>query len=1071
MAKARTDSETAKKAQALREAAELGCTGAHRHPDGTWMACSTMEEYERLTASRKEKSGLDLIEETQKIRSQKGTKRKRQNKRQWEKLRERGVAGIDTLSGGGLVSGAHGKGLTFRPVDGDEDVFDNINDARRRARRIGCIGVSRRTSRSGRRVWVPCTNMTDYARATGSTALGRRYQDRMARQRVRRIVQEEMARAHRNSRKRRKKRLIEELYDTKILGRRLGGRGRIGRIGRSMAVFDPDAWDGDMDGIVQEGTPWERPSIPGINTNLPGTRRTRRKPRSYPKDDPGRVDPGDEHYLSYYTDLDSNTGDLEGFIPGRDQYEADLRGGMRSSTAVADPDFPHPALTQISHAEYTEMVPIEFFDEMPGNIQGQMDRDDRLVAAPAGVFRDFEKDAPIILQMTDDLTEDIRSNGIKNALMVNYNPQTGDVNLEEGNHRLIAARRLGMTHVPVRMNRTTVEREGIRGPRKQIGGMRKNERYEHLDLGGEYLGSAFKPSQVGVPTRPKKGGGTRGMRSERTRVDEPRPSPFDDEVARLDQAAATMRAAAGRGPLPPRITQADKQRMVRRDPKQNLQDLDAAIDEYVAFLGEHHRHDFSGDPDAISAIDDAHPGLVNRHDRHKDRLNEIASFFEEERASLEEARFEQGAVQDELNSLTKRFDRANAGNSQRRRMNEAMSQGRQRDEFLAAEVGDLAVNRDALDPTGPAATWRAVEEERKEILELERKLKELQRKTEAHPNGTESVLKQFRERVQAKLSKHQRPDKVLEIGKGNEALNPGQGMRSRRDALSDHNKEWLRLLQANPAHWDDAPAAVRNVASDQLRQQAMRLRASPRGDLTGMRSTVHTNRKLVTHRAEVIGKVKPEHRGKQRPTLYYVGGAVGVGKSSIARENPDGRRIQLPDPTQAAHIDIDEHKRHLDGFDPNNPMPGHNTAVRSADTLHADAAAAGIDVVYQSTGKRVNPIQTARDRGDRVVGHFVWAPDSEIEQRVADRHAAGGIRVDSGVPTATARDLRNGTTARQITDGLYDEFYLWDNHGRTPRLIAYRTEDGQFAIHGRQEFDAFFGESGKHVERYWQKNR
>jgi predicted ABC-type ATPase len=746
-------------------------------------------------------------------------------------------------------------------------------------------------------------------------------------------------------------------------------------------------------------------------------------------------------------------------------------GAMRSSTAVADPDFPHPALTQISHAEYTEMVPIEFFDEMPGNIQGQMDRDDRLVAAPAGVFRDFEKDAPIILQMTDDLTEDIRSNGIKNALMVNYNPQTGDVNLEEGNHRLIAARRLGMTHVPVRMNRTTVEREGIRGPRKQIGGMRKNERYEHLDLGGEYLGSAFKPSQVGVPTRPKKGGGTRGMRSERTRVDEPRPSPFDDEVARLDQAAATMRAAAGRGPLPPRITQADKQRMVRRDPKQNLQDLDAAIDEYVAFLGEHHRHDFSGDPDAISAIDDAHPGLVNRHDRHKDRLNEIASFFEEERASLEEARFEQGAVQDELNSLTKRFDRANAGNSQRRRMNEAMSQGRQRDEFLAAEVGDLAVNRDALDPTGPAATWRAVEEERKEILELERKLKELQRKTEAHPNGTESVLKQFRERVQAKLSKHQRPDKVLEIGKGNEALNPGQGMRSRRDALSDHNKEWLRLLQANPAHWDDAPAAVRNVASDQLRQQAMRLRASPRGDLTGMRSTVHTNRKLVTHRAEVIGKVKPEHRGKQRPTLYYVGGAVGVGKSSIARENPDGRRIQLPDPTQAAHIDIDEHKRHLDGFDPNNPMPGHNTAVRSADTLHADAAAAGIDVVYQSTGKRVNPIQTARDRGDRVVGHFVWAPDSEIEQRVADRHAAGGIRVDSGVPTATARDLRNGTTARQITDGLYDEFYLWDNRGRTPRLIAYRTEDGQFAIHGRQEFDAFFGESGKHVERYWQKNR
>ena len=100
MATARTDSEAASKAQALRQAEDLGCTGAHRHPDGTWMACSTMEEYEKLTTSSKTKSGLDLIAETQKIREQKGRRRKRKN-REWDKLRERGVSGIDTLSGGG----------------------------------------------------------------------------------------------------------------------------------------------------------------------------------------------------------------------------------------------------------------------------------------------------------------------------------------------------------------------------------------------------------------------------------------------------------------------------------------------------------------------------------------------------------------------------------------------------------------------------------------------------------------------------------------------------------------------------------------------------------------------------------------------------------------------------------------------------------------------------------------------------------------------------------------------------------------------------------------------------------
>jgi predicted ABC-type ATPase len=546
MAKARTDSETAKKAQALREAAELGCTGAHRHPDGTWMACSTMEEYEKATGAEKEKSALDLIEETQRIREQKGSKRKRKN-RQWEKLREQGVSGIDTLPGGGLVSG---KGLTFRPVDGDTDVFDDIDKARRRARQLGCIGVSRRTSRSGRRVWTPCTNMTDYARRTGSTALGRRYQDRLERQRLRRIVREELSRM-----KRRKKRLVDELYEFKVLG------GGIGRRGARAARFDPNAWDGDNDGIVQEGTPYERPAIPGVNTNLPGQRPTRQKPRGYPKDQrdaaPERgmrsrqVDPKGSSAVNQL-DYDDETEELAvTFASGQTYIYGGITGEMVDDIesapsigravnelkanatyvkkpdgtvdgtlppavgeAVADPDFPHPAFTRPTLGEHTEMVPIEFFDEMPGNIQGSLDDDDRLVAAPAGVFRDFEQDAPIIRKMTDDLTEDIRSNGLKEALMVNYNPQTGDVNLEEGNHRLIAARRLGMTHVPVRMNRTTEEREDIRGPRKQIGGMKKHhERYEHMDLDGEYLGVSFKPSQVGVPTHSTSRSG--GMRSQR----------------------------------------------------------------------------------------------------------------------------------------------------------------------------------------------------------------------------------------------------------------------------------------------------------------------------------------------------------------------------------------------------------------------------------------------------------------------------------------------------------------------------------------------------------------------------
>lgn len=49
----------------------------------------------------------------------------------------------------------------------------------------------------------------------------------------------------------------------KALGRNLAGKFQRGR--GLAARFDPYAWDGDNDGIVQEGTAFERPAIPGVN--------------------------------------------------------------------------------------------------------------------------------------------------------------------------------------------------------------------------------------------------------------------------------------------------------------------------------------------------------------------------------------------------------------------------------------------------------------------------------------------------------------------------------------------------------------------------------------------------------------------------------------------------------------------------------------------------------------------------------------------------------------------------------------------------------------------------------------
>lgn len=53
----------------------------------------------------------------------------------------------------------------------------------------------------------------------------------------------------------------------KALGRAIGGgAGKVRRGARGLASrFDPNAWDGDGDGLVQEGTPFQRPAIPGVN--------------------------------------------------------------------------------------------------------------------------------------------------------------------------------------------------------------------------------------------------------------------------------------------------------------------------------------------------------------------------------------------------------------------------------------------------------------------------------------------------------------------------------------------------------------------------------------------------------------------------------------------------------------------------------------------------------------------------------------------------------------------------------------------------------------------------------------
>lgn len=295
-------SELSQKVLAIRNAVSIGCTGAHRAPSGDWMPCSSTNELMHTVFGEEVKSRLSFEElnSWSERRSAKGKRRKRKLGKGWEKLRERGVMSFENIEGGGIVSqnspssapqkrpsswiaggtiapmingnpnppnmptgipvpggrsgfnGMSVKGLNeaFSPRDNDVDVFSDIESARARARQIGCIGVSRRVSKTGKIVWMPCTNMTDYANISGTTALGRRHQSENLQRAVRTVLKDTL--------KVRKKSINEE-----ILGKSLGRTIR-GTASRLTEPFDPKAIDGDNDGLIQEGSAFERPGLPSV---------------------------------------------------------------------------------------------------------------------------------------------------------------------------------------------------------------------------------------------------------------------------------------------------------------------------------------------------------------------------------------------------------------------------------------------------------------------------------------------------------------------------------------------------------------------------------------------------------------------------------------------------------------------------------------------------------------------------------------------------------------------------------------------------------------------------------------
>lgn len=215
-------SELNEKIQALNVAKMIGCSGAHRTVDGVWMPCESHEILNEISTVAESSSWRNVVPAPRAERIQKKSLEdvrrfaRMKKGRKYKKRRNLPMhTGVIHLDGVGLVSdsGVAMKSEQRKTVgpeyirETDPDVFLDPESARFRSRQLGCIGISRRISKNGRAVWMPCTNMTDYSRLSGTTSLGRRHQRENSQSMVRTILRQEL------SKLKRKKSICEEILE------------------------------------------------------------------------------------------------------------------------------------------------------------------------------------------------------------------------------------------------------------------------------------------------------------------------------------------------------------------------------------------------------------------------------------------------------------------------------------------------------------------------------------------------------------------------------------------------------------------------------------------------------------------------------------------------------------------------------------------------------------------------------------------------------------------------------------------------------------------------------------------
>jgi len=935
--------------RALRQAQKLGCSGAHQMDDGAWHPCSNHDDY----VSAKKRIQSSSVIGTPPQRDARGSNK---IKKQWETLGQRPISAIDNIQGGGIVAGAPSaligggmgtKSLGWAPNDNDPDVFSDVEVARNRSRQLGCIGVSRRISRGGKTVWMPCTNMSDYARLAGTTSLGRRHM----RQAAERTITEAFKKLKPKPKRERSKSLFSELHletHKKVLAAQVNGaqvaemefKGLGPKLGRGLRSAPPGmvfidvtgAIDADKDGIVFEGKPLERPIIPRftipeslagrVSKLMEGTAEQNEKNRRLSSDPmAGAITERDVQNLVSNLGVGSsglsssrrtrewaeNTVLTPGVLPPVDagvsipkKFVRAAKGTVRART------WPMRNVSGKYENNSNEQLKWLVDDNVissPGTLRTALEKSPYLVGSPKNLSRRIE-DAEIDYDAGQQLARSLKDQIDTNPAVANF------------------IRRYGLPVMVVTNHQPNTETANF-GPTSWMSTMAGWAPQGFIGFNA----ATFPSSSFYANGGHRDTDNVMNMRHE------------------LAHAWETMAAKTN----------------------------DKAKEHYIAQFAEM----FQG----LQEIEDRgeatfrtsyHEAAWGTDDEHESALR-ISNYAETAR----------------IEWFAEAFAHATDGDANNRNRVDNLSK-----QNMAAVLG--------LD-----------------MWELESML---------GGNGFSSF-----------------DDDPFSGGMAS-SQRFGNSIFPSSDNLD--SKEYVDWLNQNPGYIDDAPLEMLLRTGSESLNENRRM---------GMRSSTGLLGKDEQRaRAIIFDRVDKSKLGKQQPTYHHVGGIPGSGKSTLVTTGVLG----VPNSNNAFHIDPDEIKTHMDGWGGGRGAQAlHPRSRRLTDLFMAEAAESHGDVVVQGIGKRTEHLAMMRDAGYRTVGHFVYVPSKEADANISKRAENGGAILGNGYGSHISDELRSrGTISRQITSGLYDEFYLWDNTGRTPKIAAERRQDGTFIIHDQKVWDKFFGD-------------